>query len=74
MSPPLNITLKSPHLANPRQGVEEQPDGTLKVYLVVDCDLDENGPSEPGTPLADVIDEMNNVVTNFPFDGYRFNS
>ncbi|MBX9709228.1 MAG: hypothetical protein K2X61_14995 [Caulobacteraceae bacterium] len=66
---PLQITFQSPHLANPREGVEPQPGGTLKFILVIDCDLDLRGDAGPGTPLAAALEEIEAVITNYPFDG-----
>lgn len=64
----LSLKLRSPHLSNPSQGVEPLPDGTLRIVLVVDCSLDLRGDGSPGTPLAAAIDEVRDLITNFPFD------
>lgn len=64
----LSIKLLSPHLSNPCQGVEPLPDGTLRIVLVVDCNLDLRGDGAPGSPLAEAIDEVRDLITNYPFD------
>lgn len=69
---PLTITFKSPHLSNPRQQADPQPDGTLKILLVVDCDLDLQGDGSAGTPLAAAMEETSEVIANYPFDGVKY--
>ena len=68
----LNISFRSPHLSNPRQGADPQPDGTIKLALVVDCDLDLAGDAGPGSPLAAAIEEVNEIIANYPFDKATF--